>query len=167
MSLVLLTLRSVSGCTCMPVTLHGSYKSSDFGEYCSWYINRVCEIFFQYFYNCTYFFLSRNLGLTSLKVEQNQMDDPLKPPANTDRSKNWLTSFFAVLVGRVIYKTPEYKDETQNYLNGNTDYDVEVLRVLKQVVYTSKSLNSLIDHCFCDFDPKRKSSYNYNCNILL
>ncbi|XP_052711284.1 tissue inhibitor of metalloproteinase-like isoform X2 [Crassostrea angulata] len=62
MSLVLLTLRSVSGCTCMPVTLHGSYKSSDF-----------------------------------------------------------------VLVGRVIYK-----DATQNYRNGNTYYDVEVLRVLKQ-----------------------------------
>lgn len=58
-----------------------------------------------------------------------------------------------MLVGRVIYKTPEYKDETQNYLTGNTDYDVEVLRVLKQVVYTSKSLNSLIDHCFCDFYP--------------
>eukprot|EP00105_Crassostrea_gigas_P039729 XP_019923877.1 PREDICTED: tissue inhibitor of metalloproteases-like [Crassostrea gigas] len=67
MSLVLLTLRSVSGCSCMPGTLHGSFKKSDF-----------------------------------------------------------------VLVGRVIYKTPEYKDETQNYLNGNTDYDVEVLRVLKQ-----------------------------------
>lgn len=68
-------------------------------------------------------FFSKKLDLTLLKVQQIQIDENIL-----------YTSFFAVLVGRVVGKTPEYVDETQNYLNGNTYYDVEVLRVLKQEV---------------------------------
>lgn len=67
-----------------------------------------------------------NLGLNN--------NDLLKSPANTYEQKYWVYFFFPVLVGRVVGKIQEYKDETSNYLNGNTDYDVEVLRVLRQDV---------------------------------
>lgn len=70
-----------------------------------------------------YRFSRKQLGLTLLKDQQLQIGENIL-----------YTSFFTVLVGRVVGKTHEYVDKTQNYLNGNTYYDVEVLRVLKQKV---------------------------------
>lgn len=123
MSLVVLTLQSDSGCSCMPGTLKGTLKNQTSVSFEVGILRVYLEYFGSKILQLHVPFFSKKLDLILLKVQQIQIDENML-----------YTSFFAVLVGRVVGKTPEYVDETQNYLNGNTYYDVEVLRVLKQEV---------------------------------